>query len=198
MSGIVGFLNRDGAPADRRLLDQMNDFLAFRGPDARDTWIEAAVGFGHTLLRTTWESATEKQPCTLDGRVWITADVRVDGREDLIRQLQAAGRDPSKDVTDPELILHAYHAWSEQCLDHLLGDFSFAIWDGRMQRLFCARDHFGIKQFYYSLAGGKFLFSNTLQCIRLDPAVSARLNDAAIADFLVHGNNQNPATTELS
>src|SRR5262245_42835899 len=101
MSGIVGFFNRDGAPADRRLLERLNDFLAFRGPDARNTWTEAAVGFGHTLLRTTWESATEKQPCTLDGRVWITADVRVDGREGLIRQLQTAGREPSKDVTDP-------------------------------------------------------------------------------------------------
>ena len=158
MSGIVGILNRDGAPVDRKLLGEMTGFLAFRGPDTQEMWIDGPIGFGHTLLRTTWESGREKQPCTLEGQVWITADVRIDAREDLIRELEAAGRRPAKDATDPELILHAYHAWNEQCLDHFLGDFSFAIWDARTQRLFCARDHFGIKLFYYSQAGGEFYF----------------------------------------
>jgi len=195
MSGIVGILNRDGAPVDRDLLREMIGFLAFRGPDAQGVWIDGAVGFGHTLLRTTWESEKEKQPCTLDGQVWLTADARIDAREDLVRELEAAGREPSKDVTDPELILHAYHAWNEKCLDRLLGDFAFAIWDGRRRRLFCARDHFGIKLFYYSQAGGNFLFSNTLKCIRSSPAVSGKLNDSAIADFLLWDMNQNAATT---
>jgi asparagine synthase (glutamine-hydrolysing) len=198
MSGIVGILKREGAPVDRDLLRRMTGFLAFRGPDAQEIWIDGEVGFGHTLLRTTGESANERQPCTLEGQVWITADARIDAREDLIRQLRAAGRQPSNSATDPELILHAYHAWNEQCLERLLGDFSFAIWDKRTRRLVCARDHFGIKLFYYSQAGGDFLFSNTLKCVRLSPAVSGKLNDVAIADFLVFGNNQNPASTAFS
>lgn len=165
MSGIVGILNRDGAPVDRDLLAKMTGFMAFRGPDAQETWIDGNAGFGHTLLRTTWESEREKQPCTLEGQVWITADARIDRREELIQELQAAGRHPCKGATDPELILHAYHAWNEQCLEHLLGDFSFAIWDGRARRLFCARDHFGIKPFY-----GNSGFSVDIRSYSLSPS----------------------------
>jgi len=195
MSGIVGIFNRDGASVDRNLLGEMTAFMAFRGPDAQGTWVDGAIGFGHTLLRTTWEADREKQPCSLDGQVWITADARIDGREDLIRQLQAAGGHASNELTDPALILHAYHTWKEACLDHLLGDFAFAIWDKHTQRLFCARDHFGIKPFYYSQAAGNLIFSNTLDCVRLNPAVSGELNDTAVVDFLLHGVKQNPATT---
>jgi asparagine synthase (glutamine-hydrolysing) len=198
MSGIVAIFNRDSAPADRELLVKMTGAMAFRGPDAQGIWTDGPIGFGHTLLRTTWESEREKQPCSLDGQVWITADVRLDGRDDLIHQLQSAGRHPSQDATDPELVLHAYDIWSERCPERLLGDFSFAIWDGRARRVFCARDHFGVKPFYYSQAGENFVCSNTLNCVRLSPAVSGKLNDAAIADFLLVGVNQNPATTTFS
>ena len=138
MSGIVGIVNLDGAPVDRPLLEKMADFMALRGPDARGIWVGGHIGFGHTLLRTTGESENEKQPCSLDGRVWITADARVDGRDDLVLLLAAKGRDDLKNATDPELILHAYQAWGESCVEHLLGDFAFAIWDGHRRRLFCA------------------------------------------------------------
>ena len=84
MSGIVGIVNFDGAPVDPALLRKMADFLAFRGPDAQETWIGGNVGLGHTMLRTTWEAEHERQPCSLDGQVWITADARIDARRDLI------------------------------------------------------------------------------------------------------------------
>src|SRR5205814_3811924 len=140
---IVGIINLDGAPVDRPLLERMTDFLAFRGPDAKSVWSDGHVGLGHTMLRTTWESENEQQPCSLDGRVWITADARVDGRADLVRLLAAKGRDVLKGATDPQLILHAYDAWGEGCVQHLIGDFAFAIWDRDRQRLFCARDQLG-------------------------------------------------------
>jgi asparagine synthase (glutamine-hydrolysing) len=77
MSGIVGIVNLDGGPVDCELLDRMTAFMAFRGPDAQATWVNGSVGFGHTLLRTTFESEHEQQPCSLDGEVWITADARI-------------------------------------------------------------------------------------------------------------------------
>ncbi|MBC6479087.1 MAG: hypothetical protein GDA56_16285 [Hormoscilla sp. GM7CHS1pb] len=83
MSGIVGILHGDGQPLDPALLQTMTELMAFRGPDARDTWTDGHVGFGHALLRTTWESATERQPHSLDRKVWITGDIRLDWREDL-------------------------------------------------------------------------------------------------------------------
>ena len=116
MSGIVGILNLDGAPLDRLLLQRMTEFMAFRGPDGQEIWVDGHVGLGHTMLRTTYESAQEQQPCSLDGQVWITADARIDARSDLIQKLE--GKSPKqqglKTATDPELILHAYHAWGKR------------------------------------------------------------------------------------
>ena len=93
MSGIVGIVNLDGAPVSRLLLKEMTDHLAFRGPDAQNMWIEGEVGFGHTMLRTTWESEGEHQPFSLDGQVWITADARVDDRENLVEKLASKGQE---------------------------------------------------------------------------------------------------------
>jgi asparagine synthase (glutamine-hydrolysing) len=190
MSGIVGILNPEGLAVDQRLLTTMTDHLAYRGPDAQEMWLDGQVGFGHTMLRTTFEQASERQPCSLDGQVWITADARVDGRQELKQKLEANGRHELKTATDVQLILHAYHVWGEDCVYHLLGDFAFAIWDGRQGQLFCARDHFGVKPFFYAQKESTFVFSSDLNCLRLHPLVSDELNELAIADFLMFGRNQ--------
>ena len=198
MSGIVGFVNQAGEPVDRELLGRLTECLAFRGPDAQEVWLDGPVGFGHSLLQTVEDTSPECQPCSLDGQVWISADARIDGRADLIRKLSGHVGADLKNATDAELILHAYHVWGEDCLQHLIGDFAFAIWDGPRRRLFCARDHLGVKPFYYADPGRVLVFSNTLNCIRRHPDVSDRLNDLAIADFLLFGYNQDPATTSFA
>nr|MBA2671296.1 asparagine synthetase B [Gemmatimonadota bacterium] len=197
MSGITGIFNRDGSPLDRMLLQQMTGRMAYRGPDAQEFWSSGQIGFGHAMLRTTEESLRERQPCSLDGEVWITADARVDGRRELIRKLGPAFRSELEDATDPQLILHAYREWAEDCVLHVLGDFSFAIWDGPRKRLFCARDPMGVKPFYYSLSGDTVLFSNTFDSLKAHPQVSCEVNEQAIADFLLTGLNQELGTTGL-
>jgi asparagine synthase (glutamine-hydrolysing) len=198
VSGIVGIVNLDGAPVNPGLLSAMTQSLAFRGPDAQNTKCLGAVGLGNTLLRTTKESSREQQPASLDGRIWITSDARIDARSELIEKLQAKGRQISAERPDTELILHAYLVWGNACVEHLLGDFVFAIWDGPEQRLFCARDQFGVRSFYYSRVGNSVVFSNTLDCLRMHPAVSDRLNDLAIADFLLLESSQDPGATAYS
>ena len=212
MSGIVGIVNLNGAPIDRDLLWQMTSFMSFRGPDAQEIWIDGNVGFGHTMLRTTWEASSEKQPLTLNGKVWLTADARIDGRTELLAELERKLKKttsvgdqmrslfnaPERTPNDAELILFAYEAWGQDCVNHLIGDFAFAIWDGFEHRLFCARDHFGVKPFYYAQAGSTFIFSNTLNCVRLHPHVSDKLNEQAIGDFLVFARNQDLTTTTFS
>jgi asparagine synthase (glutamine-hydrolysing) len=194
MSGIAGIFDRSGMRVERALLDALTRFLSYRGPDGRATWTDGCVGLGHTLLRTTPEARVERQPMGLDGR-WITADVRLDCRQELQARLEREGRKIGKHACDPELILHAYAAWGERCVEHLRGDFAFAIWDARRRELFCARDHFGTKPFYYAEIGDQLLFSNTLDCVRLHPDVSAELNEGAIADFLLFGLNCDTSTT---
>ena len=197
MSGIVGILRTDGAPIDPKLIQRLTASLALRGPDKQDTWSFGRVALGHALFRTTDEAEHERQPLTLDGQVWIVADARVDARQDLIHALGHNRERISSERSDAELILRAYLRWGEECVEHLLGDFAFAIWDNRQQRLFCARDHMGVKPFYYACVGRSVIFASALEALRLHPQVSDRLNDLAIADFLLFGFNQDHATTSF-
>ena len=198
MSGIVGIFHRDGAPVDRKLLESLVNSLAYRGPDARGCWTDAAVGLGHTLLRTAQESSEERQPASFEERYWITADARLDGRRQLLSELAPVGGGTGPSVTDSQLILRAYAKWGAACLEHLRGDFSFAIWDAHNQQLFCARDQFGVKPFYYASLGSLVIFSNTLDCLRRFPGVSAKLNDLAIADFLLFDMIREPGATAFA
>jgi asparagine synthase (glutamine-hydrolysing) len=197
MSGFVGIVNLDGAPVDSGLLADMTASMAFRGPDACEIRMDGAMGFGHCLLRTC-ASENNRQPFSLDGRVWIAADASLDARVDLCRDLEAHGRRGIAGADAATLIAHAYAEWGEDCVDHLLGDFAFGIWDAPRHTLLCARDHLGVKPFYYAQSGGCLVFSNTLNCVRQHPAVSSQLNDHAIGDFLLFGYNQNPATTTFA
>lgn len=198
MSGIVGIAHSDRRPVDSDLLRRMTNWLSFRGPDAQEVWAEGSVGLGHALLSHANDFEQERQPATLDARTWIVADVRLDARRELVEALHSSGREASLSDADPQLLLHAYEAWGEACLDHLLGDFVFAIWDARRSQLFCACDHFGIKPLYFAEVNRSFIFSNTLDCLRLHPAISDRLNDTAIADFLLFGMNYDPSSTSFA
>ena len=199
MSGIVGLAQFDGSPVVSGLFRTLTKFLAFRGPDNQQMWIKDNVGFGHTLFKTTEESERDSQPLTRDGKTWIVADARIDAHDELLAALTAAGEPNVESCwTDAELILRAYRVWGPDCVEHLLGDFAFGIWDDVRQQLFCARDHMGVKPFYYAHIGSRIVFSNTLDCVRQYPLISDKLNDLAIADFLLFGFNQDPATTSFA
>ncbi len=198
MSGFAGILNLDGAPVDRRLLERMTHSLAFRGPDAEEIWCDGSAGLGHALLRATNESIRERQPFALDSRLWIAADARIDARAELIEKLRTkkdAANAVSLSTPDAELILRAYDSWGDACVEHLLGDFSFAIWDASNRRLFCARDHFGVKLLYHARIGNTLIFSNTMVALRVHPGIKAKLCDAYIGDYLLIGCNMHPTLT---
>ena len=183
MSGIVGIYYLDGRPVEREHLGRMVDILAHRGPDGADVWCEGSVGLGHRMLWTTPESLLEKLPFANRGNV-ITADARIDNRDELISALSLDDR-PAEKITDSQLILAAYEKWGESCPEHLLGDFAFAIWDGRKQILFCARDHFGVKPFYYYSSKQAFVFASEIKALLCLPEVPRQINEVRIADYLV-------------
>jgi asparagine synthase (glutamine-hydrolysing) len=91
----------------------------------------------------------------------LVADVRLDDRRSLLSALGCTTKDPD----DAELLLRAYVRWGVDCVDHLLGAFAFAVWDERSQRLFCARDHFGLKSMHYWSGGGRFLFATYAESV---------------------------------
>ena len=197
MSGIAGIVMPAGCAADQQLLRRMAALMSGRGPDGQRIWNGGRVGLVHAMLQTR-TMCVAQQPASIDGEVWITADARIDGRADLVRALGTAGVTNVSSADDAHLILRAYQAWGERCVDHLIGDFAFAIWDERSQQLFCARDHFGIKPFYYAEIGGAFIFSNTLDCLRLHPGVDGTLNELSIADFLLLGFHDDTTATAFA
>ena len=182
MSAIVGIYYRDQRPAELGNLQRMVDILAHRGPDGSDVWCDESIGLGHRMLWTTPESLLEKLPLT-KGNLAITADARIDNRDELISVLQLNHCPPDK-ITDSEIILAAYQEWGETCPEKLLGDFAFAIWDGRTQTLFCARDPMGVKPFYYYSSAGIFAFSSEIKALLCLDEVPCQLNEVRVADYL--------------
>jgi asparagine synthase (glutamine-hydrolysing) len=194
MSAIVGIFHRDGRPAESAAVEKMVETLAHRGPDGAGVWVEGNVGVGHRMLWTTSESINERLPLVdVSSSCVITADARIDNREELFDLLEIVENDHSK-IADSELILAAYEKWGEDCLEHLLGDFAFAIWDGRRQQLFCARDHFGIKPFYYYSSDKLFAFATEVKALFAVPEIPRRLNENVVADFLAYFQRDNVET----
>ena len=186
MSGIAGIYHQDGALVAAEDLRRMTSLLARRGPEGIGVWHGESSGLVHTLLATTPELLFERQPLedTASGCI-ITADVRLDNREELLGGLDISERSAS--VGDAGVILAAYLAWGEVCVERLLGDFAFAIWDGRERKLLCARDPFGMRPFYYHHTPGCFFaFASEPRAIFTLPRTPYRINEGRIADFLVN------------
>src|SRR6185503_16530836 len=139
MSGIVGVINLNGEPVSEELLRQLTRSLSTVAPDGQNIRLGNNIGFGHSLLKID-DSDTQSQPGHLVAKYWITADARIDDRKELIRALKANSELVTVAAGDADLILQAYKTWGENCVEHLIGDFAFAIWDEANQQLFCARD----------------------------------------------------------
>lgn len=186
MSGIAGLFHLDGRPVEPPQISAMVTPLLRRGPDGSGGWRDGSTGLGNTTLQTRPESRDEQQPLVLrSGRLVITADARLDNREDLIARLGLHDVESSP-ISDARLIAGAYEKWNERCPRELLGDFAFAIWDAGRQRLFCARDCFGVRPLYVHHQPGRlFAFASEPAAILSLSEVPYRLNEGRIADFLV-------------
>lgn len=185
MSGIIGLYYPDRRPVDQQVFGRMVDVLAHRGPDGTGVWIGDGIALARQMLHTTPESVSERFPLAhRQGDVQLTADVRIDNREELINQLSLRANEQN-DITDTEIVLAAYEKWGEHCPEKLVGAYAFALWDPNRQALFCARDHYGLKPFYFGYVPGKFfVFSSEAKSILQYPEIPKELNETAIAAHL--------------
>jgi asparagine synthase (glutamine-hydrolysing) len=186
-------LRTDGASVPPHLITHLTAGLAFRGPDAPAVRCVGQSALGHARLSLGARSVIDEQPLALDGERWIVADARLDDRAALAAAL-SSDRHASA-ASDAGLILRAYGKWGERCLEHLLGDFTFAIWNARSRRLFCACDHLGVRALFYAHVGPWLVVGNAVECLRRLPDVSDELDDEAVADFLLFGHRDNPSAT---
>jgi asparagine synthase (glutamine-hydrolysing) len=184
VSGIYGMVRYDSAPVTPETLGPMAAAMSFWGPDGHGQWCGDGVGLGHLMLHVTPESLHERLPASIRvaPHLVITADARIDNRDELFDALgaPAAGR---ACTPDSSLILLAYERWGADCVKRLLGDFAFAVWDGRERKLFCARDPFGCMPFVYYYDGKRFIFASDIKGV-LARMESPKLNEAMIAAYL--------------
>ena len=184
MSGLTGFFHRDGKLADEKHLRAMLGAIGHRGQDGVHVRRERHVALGLNVLINTPEAHLEGIVADAGRASMITADVRLDNREDLAATVRLR-RGPLAEVSDSELILAAYEKWGEECPARLLGDFSFAIYDGSRDLFFCARDYFGVKPFLYHLSPALFAFGTEVKALLAVPFVPRTMNETRIADFLL-------------
>ena len=185
MSGIAGIIHFDSKPVQLELIEKMTSAMAHRGPDSVNHWIDGSVALGQCMLRSTPESVHENPPLINESdSLVLVMDGRLDNHTELSAKLRAKGC-PPRNVTDAELVLKAYQVWGEDAPQHILGDFAFAIWDIRRRTLFCARDHFGVKPFYYYREQNLLVFASEPKGVVACSAVHFKINEARIADYLV-------------
>ena len=163
MCGIAGIIKfRGGVQLSQ--LKSMTDAIVYRGPDGEGHWINAAstVGFGHRRLSIIDLGEGGHQPMHYQDRYSITFNGEIYNYIELKKELQAKGY-AFRSESDTEVLLALYTEYGEELLEHLDGMFSFAIWDEKEQVLFCARDRFGEKPFFYFLDDKQFVFGSEMK-----------------------------------
>jgi len=166
MCGIAGILalNVESVSNLGRRLDVMNQLLRHRGPDGDATWSNPSntMGLVHRRLAIIDLTPSGAQPMTDHAGNWIVFNGEIYNYIELRQEL---GSENFTTSSDTEVILAAYRKWGADCVNHLRGMFAFAIWNERDRALFCARDRFGIKPFYYTIQDGVFYFASEVKAL---------------------------------
>ena len=180
MCGICGELRFNGEPPDMRAVERMSEQLARRGPDNAGTYSDGPLAFGHRRLAIIDLTSSADQPMvdrTL--QMALVFNGTIYNYRELRTELIAMGYAFFSEG-DSEVILKAYHAWGEQCVQRFYGMFAFAIWDARDASLFLARDRFGIKPLYLTQDGQRLRFASSLPALLAGGGVDTQLDPVAL------------------
>lgn len=214
MCGICGFTGAAReSESDLTILKSMCDIMAHRGPDGEGQYIDNGIALGHRrlslidleggnqpMVRATGQHFSEVTSPALGpdglpregeaaaaqrGEWAIVFNGEIYNYRELREQLEQEGWEFQTN-SDTEVLLVGYIAWSEAVLERLRGMFAFAIWNETTQELFCARDFFGIKPFYYTSIpeSRRFIFGSEIKCILEHPDYQRELNEEALGAYL--------------
>jgi asparagine synthase (glutamine-hydrolysing) len=182
MSAIFGYSRLDGGVEDRSYATSMLDKMNHWNADTSNLWFDESTVLGHLLLKNSPQSAYDQQPFPDSEKgLCITADATLYNRKELMLEL---GLIYNELLPDSELILKSYLKWGNDCPSHFNGDFAFAIWDQIKDEFFCARDHHGIKPFYYFFNENRFAFASEIKGLLELPFVDQEIDELWVADYL--------------
>jgi asparagine synthase (glutamine-hydrolysing) len=188
MCGIAGIVDTTlRREPDRGLALRMNDAIAHRGPDGDGLHLEPGVALCHRRLAII-DLATGQQPLyNEDGSVVVVYNGEIYNYQALIPELQALGHS-FHTRSDTEVIVHAWEAWGERCVDRLRGMFAFALWDRNRETLFLARDRLGVKPLHYALLpDGHLVFASEIKSLLKHPGLDRAIDPLAVEEYFAFG-----------
>lgn len=185
MCAINGIFDRRGAHCSDTDLSASLEALADYGSDGSGKWFSACAGLGHQRTKLFSEPVSDENlPChDVDAGLVITADARLDNRSEIGSAL-GISENRLAEISDARLILLAWRKWERDCPSRLIGDYAFAIWDERRKTLFCARDHAGVRPFYYSLTAERAIFASHIRGVTAVPGVSSEIDEEYVKAFV--------------
>lgn len=198
MCGIAGIVSPDSRNVSKQRLQKLTDALQHRGPDGEGFWIniDETVGFGHRRLSVIDLSANASQPMHFNSRYTITYNGEI---YNYVELKDALGKEGFlfKTESDTEVILAAYAFYGKECLQLFDGMFAFAIWDNKEKSLFCARDRFGEKPFYYtySQTTNQLVFASEMKALWA-AGIHKKMDNEMLLNYLTLGWLQNPVNKQ--
>ncbi len=178
MCGIAGYFGRPPAREDD-LLRRMIGAIAHRGPDERGIHVANAAGVAHARLSIIDLSSGQQPMASADGMLWLTFNGEIFNYVELREEMIARGR-TFRTSSDTEVILQLYDELGEACVDRMNGDFAFAIYDGRRDSLFLARDRMGVRPLFYAERDGCLYFGSEVKALLEAPGMTAELDPVAL------------------
>lgn len=192
MCGIAGIVNQNKESVNRELIHAMTELVAHRGPDDHDHFFEKNIALGHRRLSILDLSSMGKQPMQFADRFVITYNGEIYNYIEIREELLSLGYKFITN-TDTEVILSAYHCWGKDAVHKFNGMWAFAIYDRELSAIFCSRDRFGVKPFYYCSTEKFILFGSEIKQL-LAITCKAKVNQRILINYLVAGleeyNNQ--------
>jgi len=194
MCGICGKVHFDlNRPVNQNDIHKMTDLITHRGPDDSGYYFKENVGFGFRRLSIIDLNNGHQPLSNEDGTIWIVFNGEIYNHLTLREELIKRGHQ-FKTKSDTETIVHLYEEYGSDCVNHLRGMFGFAIWDEKKKKLFCARDRFGIKPFFYYIDNEKLIFGSEIKCILSQTKTSSTLSIPMLDQYLTFGYSSEDGT----
>ena len=181
MCGICGFIGE--VENSKAVLKRMMDKIAHRGPDDEGMYVDEHAAIGHRRLSIIDLNHGAQPMYNEKGDIAIVFNGEIYNHLDVRKELIAKGHVFANE-SDTECLVHAYEEYGTDMLSKLRGMFSFVIWDSKNKTAFGARDHFGIKPFYYSQINGSLAFSSEIKAILEFPGFKKEVNEEALEQYL--------------
>lgn len=198
MCGISGQYCFNEQLPDRELIWKMSKILEHRGPDAKGTYFDNIIGLSHNRLSIIDLSESANQPMFNEDKSIIIVYNGELYNYKTIRDVLLKSGHIFKTNSDTEVIIHAYEEWGMNCITQFNGMWAFALWDTNKEALFCARDRFGIKPFYYTIVDRTLLFASEIKALLAHPKVGLEPNEIIVEDFLSTGISDDSYLTMFS